>query len=124
AHPAPGRLQDPGGLPQRQDALRLLPLPERVLPHRLRAHPLRGHVRPPVPGPDDFEQRHLLPGRGALQGFWGAVMEKLQYELDVFQGPLDLLLVLIAKNKIEITDIPIAQLLEQYMEQIRQMQEA
>ena len=51
-------------------------------------------------------------------------MEKLQYELDVFQGPLDLLLALIAKNKIEITDIPIAQLLEQYMEQIRQMQEA
>lgn len=51
-------------------------------------------------------------------------MEKLQYHLEVFEGPLDLLLSLIAKNKLDIYDIPIADLLDQYMEQIDQMQAA
>ncbi len=50
-------------------------------------------------------------------------MEKLQYKLDVFEGPLDLLLVLITKNKLNIYDIPIAELLEQYLEQIDLMRE-
>ena len=50
-------------------------------------------------------------------------MEKLQYRLEGFEGPLDLLLLLISKNKIDIYDIPIAELLEQYMEQIELMRE-
>lgn len=50
-------------------------------------------------------------------------MEKLQYKLEVFEGPLDLLLILIAKNKLNIYDIPIAELLEQYMAQIDLMRE-
>ena len=33
-------------------------------------------------------------------------MEKLEYHLQVFDGPLDLLLALIAKNKLDIYDIP------------------
>ena len=49
-------------------------------------------------------------------------METLSYKLEVFEGPLDLLLTLIAKNKLNIYDIPIALLLEQYMEQIERMQ--
>lgn len=49
-------------------------------------------------------------------------MEKLLYKLDVFEGPLDLLLTLISKNKLDIYDIPIAQLLDQYMAQIDLMQ--
>ena len=49
-------------------------------------------------------------------------METLTYKLEVFEGPLDLLLTLIAKNKLNIYDIPIALLLEQYMEQIERMQ--
>ena len=48
---------------------------------------------------------------------------QISYKLPVFEGPLDLLLTLIAKNKIEITDIIITDLLEQDMEQIKQMQE-
>lgn len=48
---------------------------------------------------------------------------QLQYKLPVFEGPLDLLLTLISKNKIDIYDIPISELLEQYMEQINRMQE-
>lgn len=50
-------------------------------------------------------------------------MEKLQYKIEVFEGPLDLLLALIAKNKLNIYDIPIAELLDQYMEQIDIMRE-
>ena len=47
----------------------------------------------------------------------------LQYRLEAFEGPLDLLLALIAKNKLNIYDIRISELLEQYMEQINAMQE-
>lgn len=42
-------------------------------------------------------------------------------KLQVFEGPLDLLLHLIDINKIDIYDIPIVEITEQYMEYIRQM---
>lgn len=42
-------------------------------------------------------------------------MEDLTYHLQTFDGPLDLLLVLIRKNKVEITDIPISLICDQYM---------
>lgn len=42
-------------------------------------------------------------------------------KLPVFEGPLDLLLHLIDKNKIDIYDIPIAEVTDQYLEYIRQM---
>lgn len=48
-------------------------------------------------------------------------MQQLSYSLEVYEGPLDLLLNLIAKNKVNIYDIPISLILEQYMEQIRGM---
>lgn len=48
-------------------------------------------------------------------------MEKISYKLEVFEGPLDLLLYLISKNKLNIYDIPVAQLLEQYMQHIDMM---
>ncbi|MCK5178362.1 MAG: segregation/condensation protein A, partial [Candidatus Omnitrophica bacterium] len=41
--------------------------------------------------------------------------------LDVFEGPLDLLLFLIKKDDIDISDIPIAKITEQYMEYIQMM---
>ena len=43
-------------------------------------------------------------------------------KLEVFEGPLDLLLHLIGKNKIDIYDIPIVEITNQYMEYIRNMQ--
>lgn len=43
-------------------------------------------------------------------------METMTFRLDSFEGPLDLLLHLIAKNKVSIYEIPIAQILDQYME--------
>lgn len=44
-------------------------------------------------------------------------------KLNVFEGPLDLLLHLIDKNKIDIYDIPIVEITDQYMEYIRAMEE-
>ena len=41
--------------------------------------------------------------------------QPLTYRLEAFEGPLDLLLSLIQKNKVEITDIPIALICDQYM---------
>lgn len=42
-------------------------------------------------------------------------------KLDMFEGPLDLLLYLIKKNDIDICDIPIAVITDQYMEYIEMM---
>lgn len=50
-------------------------------------------------------------------------MESISYKLPDFEGPLDLLLFLVQKNKLNIYDIPIAQVLEQYLAAIRQMRE-
>lgn len=50
-------------------------------------------------------------------------MEKITYKLEVFEGPMDLLLHLISKHKLNIYDIPIVTLVEQYIEYVRQMQE-
>ncbi len=49
-------------------------------------------------------------------------MDKLQYKTEVFEGPLDLLLHLISKHKLNINDIPIFQLVEQYMNYVKMMQ--
>ncbi len=43
-------------------------------------------------------------------------MENMTYKLTDFEGPLDLLLALIEKNKVNILDIPIALLCDQYLE--------
>src|SRR5699024_7855302 len=45
-----------------------------------------------------------------------------QVSLDVFEGPLDLLLHLINQLEIDIYDIPVAEITEQYMEYIQTMQ--
>lgn len=47
----------------------------------------------------------------------------LQFKLNDFEGPLDLLLTLLSKNKLSIYDIPIAELCDQYIAQIRAMEE-
>ena len=46
----------------------------------------------------------------------------LEVKLEAFEGPLDLLLHLIEKNKIDIYDIPIVEITEQYLDYIRQME--
>ncbi len=49
--------------------------------------------------------------------------EALTYKIDTFEGPLDLLLSLIAKNKMEIADIRITVIFEQYMAYLEQMKQ-
>jgi len=42
-------------------------------------------------------------------------------KLQIFEGPLDLLLFLIKKERIEIHDIPIAKVTDQYLEHLEMM---
>ena len=46
----------------------------------------------------------------------------ISIKLEAFEGPLDLLLHLIDKNKVDIYDIPIVEITNQYMEYIQEMQ--
>ncbi|MCL1954316.1 MAG: segregation/condensation protein A [Spirochaetes bacterium] len=48
-----------------------------------------------------------------------AKQEARSFKLDEFEGPLDLLLFMIRKNEINIYDIPIAQITDQYIEYLR-----
>lgn len=50
------------------------------------------------------------------------MIEQITYRLDQFEGPLDLLLALIQKNKVSITDIPISLICDQYMEYLEEAQ--
>ena len=49
-------------------------------------------------------------------------MEEIKYRLDSFEGPLDLLLTLIQKNKVSIENIPISLICDQYMEYLNEAQ--
>lgn len=53
----------------------------------------------------------------------GENMEKISYKLPSFEGPLDLLLYLLSKNKLDICDIQITELLEQYMSHVEEMKQ-
>ena len=50
-------------------------------------------------------------------------MEKLSFKVLDFEGPLDLLLTLIKKNKVSIYDIPINLIVSQYFDVMQQMKE-
>ncbi len=50
-------------------------------------------------------------------------METISFKLEVFEGPLDLLLNLISKHKLDICDIEISKLLEQYLLYINEAHE-
>ena len=49
-------------------------------------------------------------------------MEKISYKVEAFEGPLDLLLYLISKHKLDIYDIPIVELVDQYIAYVRSME--
>jgi segregation and condensation protein A len=52
-----------------------------------------------------------------------AMSDLYRVKLDVFEGPLDLLLHLIKKNEVEVVDIPIATITEQYLAYLELMRE-
>ena len=58
-----------------------------------------------------------------FEGASGAVTSPYAVKLSVFEGPLDLLLHLIRQNEVEITDIPIAKISEQYLAYLGVMKE-
>lgn len=51
-------------------------------------------------------------------------MDNLTYKLEMFEGPMDLLLHLISKHKLNINDIPIVELVNQYLDYVRKMEKA
>lgn len=51
-------------------------------------------------------------------------MEELNFKLEIFEGPLDLMLNLISKHKLNIRDIEISVLLDQFLDYLDRMQEA
>lgn len=51
-------------------------------------------------------------------------MQEIKYHLESFDGPLDLLLTLIQKNKVSIYDIPIVEITDQYLEAIEGIEES
>ena len=51
-------------------------------------------------------------------------MGKIQFKVENFEGPLDLMLHLITKHKLNIYDIPIALLLDQYLSYMDEMKHA
>jgi len=51
-------------------------------------------------------------------------MEEIKFHLESFDGPLDLLLTLIQKNKVSIYDIPIVEITDQYLEAIKDIEES
>ena len=46
----------------------------------------------------------------------------ISYKLENFEGPLDLLLHLIEKNKVSIYDIPIVLITQQYLDYVSRME--
>jgi len=64
----------------------------------------------------------LTPNGDAAAGFAESA-DQYRVKLEMFEGPLDLLLYLIRKEDVSIYDIPIARITEQYLEYVRAMQE-
>jgi segregation and condensation protein A len=83
---------------------------------------------PPAPAPIEATAPAAEPAKAA-SGKAEPVLESTlpsdvpQIRLPIFEGPLDLLLYLLRKDKIEIHDIPIAPITRQYMEYLEVMKE-
>lgn len=50
-------------------------------------------------------------------------METISYKIESFEGPMDLLLHLISKHKVRIEDVPIMDLINQYLDYMKQLKE-
>ena len=70
----------------------------------------------------DSEIEYTAKNDGEISLFDTEEDDSPKFKLEIFEGPLDLLLSLIAKNKVNIYDIPIAVILDQYMEYIHEME--
>jgi|1186.fasta_scaffold168431_2 segregation and condensation protein A len=57
-----------------------------------------------------------FPASGAAPRIPGMILEDLELDLDVFQGPFDLLLALILREEVELAEVPIAEIIAAYVE--------
>jgi len=74
----------------------------------------------PCPTPDTL---HPIPASTA-KGFAPVqTLDDYRVELDYYSGPLDLLLFLVKKNEIDLHDIPIARLTDQYLHHLESIQQ-
>ncbi|MCC7176780.1 MAG: segregation/condensation protein A [Acidobacteria bacterium] len=62
-------------------------------------------------------------GTGAPEEAFESQLDAIKIRLQSFEGPLDLLVHLIRKNKVDVYDIPIALITKQYLEYLDLMQE-
>jgi segregation and condensation protein A len=79
-----------------------------------------GHVEPAATVVDETDG--AIPGSGeagTAETQEGPAGTGYRVQLEKFEGPLDLLLFLIKRDEIEITEIPIAHITEQYLASIR-----
>ncbi len=63
----------------------------------------------------------VLPSDSVYSGAWRDVMDAYSVSLDVFCGPLDLLLQLIKTDEIEISKISLARVADQFVEHLKSM---
>ena len=70
----------------------------------------------------DGAVEYSAPSDGEITLFDVEEDDSPKFKLEIFEGPLDLLLSLIAKNKVNIYDIPITTILDQYMDYIHEME--
>src|SRR5438034_3629097 len=72
-------------------------------------------------------KKHSMPTSTAVADAFEpeneARADDYRVKLEVFEGPLDLLLYLIKKDEIDIYDIPIARITEQYLDYLRLMEQ-
>jgi segregation and condensation protein A len=89
-----------------------LPAPEKLRPRRRRSRKEAAAAEDAAPEPaeDSAEEASLLP-------------EAWHVHLPIFDGPLDLLLHLIKLNRVEITDIPVATICDQFHAYMQLMEE-
>jgi segregation and condensation protein A len=96
-------MSDPTDLPPEPDEVG-----SETVPSASVAGPAEHHLH--LPPPSHEAAPHLLP-------------ESWKVHLPMFDGPLDLLLHLVRVNQVEITDIPVALICDQFQEYLRLMEE-
>ena len=79
----------------------------------------RGHSRRRRKEGAGCSRRHDDRGSGGNED----LTDELKISLPLYEGPLDLLLDMIRKQKIDVYDIPIARITEQYLQYLRVIQE-
>jgi segregation and condensation protein A len=83
------------------------------------ARALRAATSPDAADPAGGVRSAADPATGGASGSSAAYAVKLP----IFEGPLDLLLHLIRLNEVDITDIPVARIAEQYLEYLELMRD-